>query len=303
MRIRAAITGAGGLVGRAVVRRLLESGIEACAVVRPGGSGSIPEACHIVPADLGDPAALAKAMHGCHAVVHAAAQMRGDEDEITAVNLDGTRNVLRAIEEARVQRLVFLSTVAVYGEGDMIEVTEDRELRPMDAYARSKAKAEEAVREACVRTGLEAWILRPTTVYDPEDREGFTAYMLNLARDGVIPLVRKGAVRFDLVAASDVAQACLLAATGPPGAGEPLHVTSGEDLTVAGIVERIRNRLGLPVRTVEVEDPNQPPEGVPASLVRALAEHRSFSIRRAQTLLGYKPSKRFPDDLIGIGHA
>ena len=52
----------------------------------------------------------------------------------------------------------------------MIDVTEDRELRPTGAYGISKAEAEGAVRDACARTGLEAWILRPTTVYGPEDR-------------------------------------------------------------------------------------------------------------------------------------
>jgi nucleoside-diphosphate-sugar epimerase len=270
------------------------------ALLRPGGSETVAGAGDVRAVDLLDPDGLVEALRGCRAVVHAAARMAGDDGEIVKTNLDGTRNLLDAMAKEGAGRLVFLSTVAVYGGGDMVDWTEDREPDPTGAYATSKAQAEAAVRETCARTGLEAWILRPTTVYGREDRNGFTPFMLQIARDGVIPLVRQGTVRFDLAAAADVAQACFLAATGPASAGEPLHVTSGENLTMADVVKRLREKLGLPARTVLIENPDQPPEGVPLALVQAVAEHRSFSIERARTRLGFQPATRFPHDLDGL---
>lgn len=294
MTRRIAVTGANGFVGRAIVAAISRAGATPRSVVRrarrPGADGEL------VSCELADPAGLRRAFAGCDAVVHAAGLMRGSAEDLAAVNVTGTRNVLAAAV-AIGARAVFLSTVAVYGEGDMLDVTEDRPLRPRDTYARTKAEAEEAVRRACAAEGLEAWVLRPTTVYGPGDERGFTPFLLQLGRAGVIPLVAEGEIRFDLVASQDVARACHLAATGPAGRGEALHVTSGEELTVATIVERLRRELGLPAPCVRVDDPRSPPDGVPLELVRAVSEHRGFSIDRARARLGYEPRVRFPAPL------
>jgi nucleoside-diphosphate-sugar epimerase len=66
---------------------------------------------------------------------------------------------------------------------------------------------------------------------------------------------------------------------------------------VAELAARVRALLGLPARTVVVEDPQDPPPEVPAALVAAVSEHRTFSIRRARALLGYEPRLRFPEGL------
>jgi nucleoside-diphosphate-sugar epimerase len=67
--------------------------------------------------------------------------------------------------------------------------------------------------------------------------------------------------------------------------------------TVAELAAQIRVLLGLPARTVVVEDPLDPPGEVPAALVAAVSEHRTFSIARARALLGFEPRSRFPEGL------
>lgn len=291
VRRRIAVTGAAGLVGRAVVERLRSEGHDVVPLIRPGGR----RAPGGVAVDLGDGRGLCRALDGCDAVVHAAARMTGDAESIQHVNVAGTRSVVEACRSTSVRRVVLLSTVAVYGDGDMVDVDESREPTPTSPYGRSKVEAEHLVLEA--GGAVIGCVLRPTTVWSPSDEDGFTSFVLALGRDGVIPLCRGGSVRFDLVGAGDLAQACVLAATAERrGAGSVLHVTSGEGMTIRDVVERLRT-LGLPARTADVTDPDAPPIDVSAELVAAVAEHRHFRIDRVQGELGYEPVERFPSGL------
>jgi nucleoside-diphosphate-sugar epimerase len=223
--------------------------------------------------------------------------MEGPDDALASTIVGGTAAVLEAAQACGVRTIVYVSSAAVYGGGDLVDVDESRPRRPGSVYAASKARAEDAVALAAREGRIASWILRPCTLYGGGDRH-FTRYLLELATGGVIPLVRGGAVRLDFLAATDLAEACLLALRTAPAAPAPVvNVASGMPSTVTELVARVRTMLGLPARTIVVEDPLSPPLDVPAALVAAVSEHRTFSIRRGQALLGFEPRSRFPEGL------
>lgn len=157
--MRVALTGATGLVGQFVARRLLAEGHDLVALGRPSPWGGAAR-----PWRLGEPAPL----EGCGALVHCAfahvpGRYRGGEGDdpegFLARNLGGT---LRLWDEAAGLRTVFLSSRAVYdGLSPGIALTEDLPLAPPSLYGRAKAEAERALH---ARGGAS---LRATGVYGP----------------------------------------------------------------------------------------------------------------------------------------
>lgn len=293
-----AVTGAGGLLGGAVVRAFAARGRAVRALYRPGGSA--PTAGGVaVAVDVRDAAGMRAALKGADVVVHAAALMDAPESDVVSTNVAGTAATLDAAAEGGARRFVYVSSVAVYGDGDMLDVDESRPRRPGLAYGKSKAAAEDLVAAAADRGGLVATILRPCNLWGPGDRH-FSALLLATARDGVTPLVRGGAVRYDLAAAADVAEACALAAERAVGPGVGVyHAHSDEGLTVGEIVRRVRATTGLPAKTADAPDPQIPPPGVPAWLLASLNQDRGFSVARIRRDLGFRPQAVFPQGLAG----
>ncbi|MFC9683554.1 NAD-dependent epimerase/dehydratase family protein [Streptomyces sp. NPDC056948] len=146
------VTGAAGLVGSAIVRRLRAAG---CPVV---GLDRLPSPDTTVVADLRDPVAWSHALSGAGAVVHTAALhaphvgVRPD-DEFRETNVRATRDLLDASSVAGVRRFVYTSSTSVYGYalepvGEAVWVTEDVACRPRDIYDETKLAAEDLVLSA-----------------------------------------------------------------------------------------------------------------------------------------------------------
>ncbi len=170
------ITGATGLVGSRLLPRLVAQGYDCRALMRrdmPLPTGVTP-----ISGDLEDTAALSKAVEGVDAVVHLAALFRtGDDAAIWAANLDGTRNLLNALERgAAGARLVMASTGNVYNQDASQPSREDDHCSPTAAYPASKLAAEQLVRHSAL-----TWsILRLPFVYG--DGDGHLASIPVLAK-------------------------------------------------------------------------------------------------------------------------
>nr|AUV64133.1 ArmO [Streptomyces citricolor] len=146
------VTGAAGLVGSAIVRRLRAAG---CPVV---GVDRRPSPDTTVVADLRDPAAWRHALAGAGAVVHTAALHAPHvgvrpEDEFHEINVTATRDLLEASSAAGVRRFVYTSSTSVYGHAlepvdEAVWVTEDLVCRPRDIYDETKLAAERLVLSA-----------------------------------------------------------------------------------------------------------------------------------------------------------
>ncbi|MFN3075482.1 MAG: SDR family NAD(P)-dependent oxidoreductase, partial [Alphaproteobacteria bacterium] len=150
----ALVTGATGFLGSAVVRRLLAAGWTVRVLARNGTSRANVEGLmvEVVPGDLTDRTSLSRAVSGCEALFHIAADYRlwvRDVAAMNRVNIDGTVDLLRLAAEAGVGRMVYTSSVATLGIlPDGTPATEDTPSSLEDmigAYKRSKFLAEEAV--------------------------------------------------------------------------------------------------------------------------------------------------------------
>jgi nucleoside-diphosphate-sugar epimerase len=184
------VTGATGCIGHALAARLAESGEfgPVRALVRPRSDmDNLPHGIEGVIGSLEDGAeALRQAVRGADCIFHAAAKVHdphGSVSEFHRINVEGTRALLDACDrEGIAPRLLFFSTVAVYGETTPPEgIPEDAPVRPATTYAESKVAAEEIVRDWGKTKGAGVTILRVATVYGPRDRGNMARMMAAIA--------------------------------------------------------------------------------------------------------------------------
>jgi dihydroflavonol-4-reductase len=165
--VKALVTGASGFIGGAVARVLVARGAHVRALLRPGTVANVPDPSKIeaVPGDLRDADAVRAAADGCTAIFHVGAvySFFAPADEVHAVNVDGTRNVIDAAR-ASGARLVHTSSISTIGGmrgGKIPDETQDAIGVAPGPYKESKWDAEQLVREA-VKAGLDAVIVNPT---------------------------------------------------------------------------------------------------------------------------------------------
>lgn len=255
-----AVTGANGFVGRHVAADLLARGLAVRALVRrPPAPGTLPPACTVhAHGDLCADTDFGAALDGADAVVHLAGRAHKlrdtDPDPEAAferVNLDGALALARQAVRAGVPRLVFASTVKVLGEGRPEPYTHLDEPAPADAYARSKLRAERALADLAVETGLEVVIVRPPLVYGPGVGANFLRLLRAVDRGLPLPL---GAVanRRSLMGVGNLADLLHAAALRPGAAGLTLLAGDGRDVSTPELVRLAAHALGRRARLVPV---------------------------------------------------
>ncbi len=244
------ITGATGFVGSAVLRRLLDAGHGVRTLVR---ADSDPRnltglAVERVTGDLTDPGSLRRALAGCDALFHVAADYRlwtPDPDLAYRVNVDGTRALMEAALDAGIRRIVYTSSVAVLGlRADGAPADEDAPVTLGDMighYKRSKYLAEELVRGMVQEHGLPAVIVNPSTPVGPRDvRPTPTGQLIRAAAAGKIPaFVDTG---LNVVHVDDVANGHLLAFER--GRAGERYILGGQDLTLREILVEVCRLAG-----------------------------------------------------------
>lgn len=244
------VTGATGFVGSAVARALLARGETVRALARAGSDrrniAELP--VEVVEGDLRQPDSLERAMRGCEALFHVAADYRlwvPRPAEIYTVNVEGTRRLMEAAGEAGVARIVYTSSVATLGldpRGQPADETTPVSLAAMIGhYKRSKFLAEREVDRLVREAGLPVVIVNPSTPVGPRDiKPTPTGRMIVQAGRGRIPaFVDTG---LNVVHVDDVARGHLLAFEH--GRIGERYVLGGENLALAEILARIARLCG-----------------------------------------------------------
>jgi 2-alkyl-3-oxoalkanoate reductase len=170
------LTGGTGFVGGALLRRLLAEGASVRVLARPSRRADILEAlgAEVVRGDVRDQQAAARAFAGRDVVYHVAAMVegRGGKQEYFETNVGGTEQVLRTCLREGVRRVVYTSSIAVYGparKGEPINESTPYDDAPekRDFYAQSKIEADRLAAGFAERTRLAVTILRPGIVFGP----------------------------------------------------------------------------------------------------------------------------------------
>jgi len=171
--MKIAVTGSNGFVGSNLRPVLISLGYRVVALTEPGLRPAIHGVdCFSVDVSSGE--GLANSLNGVEGVVHLAARnhvlKETEKDPLSAyrrVNVEGTRNVIRAAVQAGARWFIHFSSVKATGEGGEAVVDEDSPCKPSTPYGISKLESEEVVRRVAEESGIRALIFRLPMVYGP----------------------------------------------------------------------------------------------------------------------------------------
>jgi nucleoside-diphosphate-sugar epimerase len=299
------VTGGCGAIGSRLVGRLVAAGHGVRILDRTAATAQLRDV-EVITADLGDRAAVARATRDVEIVFHLAAVVHVTDptpqllERYESVNVDGTRNVVEAARSARVGRVVFFSTINVYGptrEGETHD--EGSPLVPDSRYAQTKAIAERVTLET-----VPGVVLRLAAVYGPGMKGNYLRLLRALQRRRFV-LVGTGRNRRTLVHVDDVCAAALLVASHRDALGRVYNVTDGAIhsvreivLAICAAIDRHPPRFRLPVGPVRAAAwlvdrawrlaGRTPPVGPDA--IGKLLEDVAVSGQRITRELGYAPA-------------
>ena len=256
-------------IGKRLMRRLLEEGHEVSVLHRRSVHEYGAEVGNLV-GDRNDSASVRRALSG----------QRFDWvfDNVYDWEFGTTAEQVEATARAcgdGIQRYVFMSSCAVYGEG--LDLKEDSSLVPdncSEIYAANKAASERALFRMHREEGFPAVTLRPPFVYGPENpfyREQFFWDRMRDDREIIVPGDGERLMHFVYV--NDLAEACLLAATSAEAVGEAFNVGNRRPIGQLALVERLGAAAGIEPRTVLV-----PREEILAAGGEVIGENLYFGV-------------------------
>jgi nucleoside-diphosphate-sugar epimerase len=303
------ITGGSGFLGINLTRYLLDKGHE--VICYDIADFDYPERDRItfIKADIRDRAALDRAMPGVHIVVHTAAALPlYSKEDIYTTDVIGTRNVVEAAYQASVERLIHISSTAVYGIPDHHPLYEDDPLHGVGPYGEAKIEAERICLEYRQK-GMCIPIIRPKSFIGPE-RLGVFALLYDWARDGrSFPVLGNGKNRYQYLDVEDLCDAIYLCATLPrERVNDTFNIGAKEFGTVAEDFQAVLDYAGhgkkvkpfpagpviLGLRILEALGLSPLYKWV----YETIAKDSFVSIEKAERVLGFRPKYSNKDALL-----
>ena len=306
------VTGGGGFLGKAIVRKLRERN----EIVRSFSRSHYPELASMgveqICGDIADPVSVHRACKGVAAVFHVAAMagIWGTYEAFYNANVTGTSNVINACRDNGVERLVHTSSPSVVFDGSDMEGIDESAPYPnvFEAhYPKTKALAEQAVMDAAGR-GLPAVALRPHLIWGPGDNHLVPRI---LARWKRLRQIGDGGNLVDTIYIDNAADAHLLAerqlARTPEISGRIYFISQDDPIPVWEMINAILKAGGKPPVTKKISPKTAYRIGVVCETVykllgirkeppmtrfvaRELATSHWFNIQAAKTDLGYRPT-------------
>ena len=297
--MKALVTGGAGFIGSNLADALLARGHEVRVLDNfSTGHRSNLELldAHVVEGDLRSYERVATAVDGVEVVFHQGALPsvpRSIQDPLSssAVNVEGTLNVLLASRDAGVRRVVFASSSSVYGNAPGMPRRESQPLAPLAPYAVSKLAAEQYCMVANRVYGVETVALRYFNVFGErqDPLSGYAAVIPRFIRtmlDGQAPTIfGDGQTSRDFTHVENIVEANLAAATETAAAGRVMNIAVGSSRTLNELAETLRRLLDSDLAP-EYAPPR--PGDVPESLA---------DVSLARDLIGYEPSVGFEEGL------
>ena len=322
--MRALVTGGGGFMGAALARKLRERGDE----VRVFGRGSYPElealGIDCARGDINDYETLKAACDDRDVVFHVAAKVGlwGKYEDFHRINVDGTKNVLRACLELGIRKLVFTGSPSVVFHGGDVDGVNERAPYPAafdSFYSQTKALSEQMVL-AADHDKLSTVSLRPHFIWGPGDRNLLPRVV---AKQKAGRLFRIGDANklVDTIYVDDAVDAHILAALllkpGSDIAGKAYFLSGGDPRPFWEIVDRMLGAAGLPPVTKRIPKSlayaaasacegvwrllglsSEPP--LTTFLVHTLTTAHWFDISAAKRDLGWTPKVKMEDGMARV---
>ena len=253
------VTGATGLVGRALCNRLKRRHVLRIAV-RNNMTEEWAKQHDVVLATLDPTQDWRPALEGIATVVHCAARVHVMNDdaadplrEFRRINVDGTLQLATQAAAAGVKRFVFISSIKVNGESTVPgrPFTAQQAPAPIDPYGVSKWEAEQQLSQLSAETGMEVVIIRPALVYGPGVKANFLNMMKWLYKGVPLPL---GAIhnKRSIVALDNLVDLIVTCIDHPGAANQTFLVSDGEDISTTELLQRMSQALGKRPRLLPV---------------------------------------------------
>jgi nucleoside-diphosphate-sugar epimerase len=277
--VKVFVTGGTGFIGGAVVRQLRARGDDVVALARDPAKGAPLEevGCTVVAGDLGDERAIRSGVEGCDAVIHAAAVYEvgipaREREPMREANVGGTERVLGAALEAGVGKVVYVSTVGIFGntDGQIVDEGYEHQGEFLSEYEKTKWEAHQ-VAKRLIGEGLPCVIVQPGGVYGPGDTSPM-GVMLDQFLSGKMPLIPFPDLGICLTHVEDIAGGIILGRVGEA------YIISGPVTTVRGAIEVVAGLTGK----------KAPKHALPTGLMKALVPIG----RLVGKLMGQQPNLR-----------
>ena len=261
------VTGGTGFIGGEVARQLRDRGDDVVCLARtPEKAAKLTElGCQLVSGDLGDAEAIRNGMEGCDAVVHAAAMYEvgipaKQHPAMYEANVTGTESVLKAAQEAKVRKIVYVSTVGTFGNthGKVVDESYEHPGKEFTSYyEETKLEGHRIAERMIAEEGLPAVIVQPGGVYGPGD----TSQVADLLKEffaGRLFLLPFPELGICLTHVEDIAAGILLALD--KGKAGETYVISGPATTMREAIEHV----------AAVSGRKAPKRDMPTALMKAL---------------------------------
>ena len=289
---RVLVTGGGGFIGSNLVHALLERGerVRVLDNFSTGNRGNLVglDDVEIVEGELRSYERVHAATRGVELVFHLGALPsvpRSVQDPLTtsAVNVEGTLNVLLAARDEGIRRVVFASSSSVYGNSGELPRVETANPDPISPYGVAKLAGERYCVSFSRVYPLETIALRYFNVFGPnqDPRSQYAAvvprFITEAAAGRPVPIYGDGSQSRDFTYVANVVEATILAADAADGSGAILNVATGRSVTVNELAEAVSAVLGCAVETEYLE--SRPGD----------VSHSWADVREAERVLGWRP--------------
>lgn len=255
--MRIFISGADGILGNNLVRMLINIGHEVKVLIEPGKQARYLEGLAIEKSfgSILNYQELKSVIKGYHIVIHAAAKtdtFPPKHESYWKVNFEGTKNILAAVKELGVKRLIHIGTANSFGSGNENEL--GNETKPFLAgkygldYINSKKAAQDEVLRSVIEDGLDALVVNPTFMIGPYDSKPSSGTMILAIYNGKIPGYPTGGRNFIYV--GDVVSAIVTAIE--KGKKGECYILGNENLSYKEVFEKMAAALGVKAPTIKM---------------------------------------------------
>lgn len=303
------VTGGAGFLGINMVRYLLDRGHSVVSLDIAPFDYPEKNRVKVITGDIRDRSSVDRAMEGVDIVVHTAAALPLYKPaDIFSTDIDGTRNILQSALEHKVERMIHISSTAVYGIPDHHPLFEDDKKQGVGPYGEAKVKAEEVCFEYR-KKGMCVPVLRPKSFVGPE-RLGVFALLYDWAKDGKnFPMLGNGKNRYQLLDVEDLCDAIYLAATvDRDKANDTFNIGAKIFTTMRQDYQAVLDRAGFGKKIIGL--PAKPAiwtlrflEALHLSplykwVYETAATNSFVSIKKAERVLGYAPKYSTADAMV-----
>ena len=290
------VSGGAGFIGSHIVELLLSrKEVERVLVVDNFFTGKLDnlkpflkdKRLKIIKGDVRDRDLVKKLVREVNFIFHQAAivsvPLSMDEPELTNdVNVNGTINLLKASLDSNIERFVYASSCAVYGNPDSLPIREESRINPLSPYAASKLAAESYCRAFYQSYGLKTVCLRYFNVYGPRQAGGaysgvISIFMRQILEGKSLTIRGDGSQTRDFVFVKDVAEANLLASERDEAVGKVFNIGTGKAITIKELAEIISSITGRDTGIKYVP------------MLKGEVLHSVADITLARRVLGYNP--------------